>query len=85
VTLTASNVTDGDPSGTGYATITKVSFYAVDNSGHQYLLGNGTLSSGVWNLNYTVGLPSGSYKLFAQAMDSSGIFGDSAFLIFTVI
>jgi hypothetical protein len=80
LTLAASNITDGDPSGTSYATVTQVAFYAVDGSGNQYLLGTGTLNNGTWILNYTVSLASGSYKLFAQATDSDGIVGDSAFL-----
>jgi uncharacterized delta-60 repeat protein len=80
LTLTASNLSDGDPG----ATITQVSFYAVDSNGNQYLLGSGTLSNGVWTLNYTVSLASGSYTLFAQATDSSGVVGDSAFLPLTV-
>jgi uncharacterized delta-60 repeat protein len=80
LTLTASNITDGDPG----ATITQVAFYAIDGNGHQYLLGTGTLTSGVWTLNYTVSLAPGSYALFAQAMDSDGTVGDSAFLPLTV-
>jgi uncharacterized delta-60 repeat protein len=82
LTLTASNISDGDPSGTGYATITQVAFYGVDSSGNQYLLG--TQSNGVWTLNYTVSLASGSYTLFAQATDSGGIVGDSASLSLAV-
>jgi uncharacterized delta-60 repeat protein len=83
--LTASNITDGDPSSANpsqYATVTQVAFYAVDTSGNQTLLGTGTLSNGTWTLNYTVGPPlaPGSYTLFAQATDSDGIIGDSAFL-----
>src|SRR5581483_6327169 len=49
LTLTASNISDGDPG----ATITQVAFYAVDGNGNQYLLGTGTLTSGVWTLNTT--------------------------------
>jgi uncharacterized delta-60 repeat protein len=79
LTLTASNLTDGDPS----ATVAQVAFYAVDQSGNQFLLG-ATLSSGIWTLTTTVGLPPGSYTLFAQATDSSDIVGDSAFLPLTV-
>jgi uncharacterized delta-60 repeat protein len=82
--LSASNLSDGDPSGSGYATVTQVAFYAVDSSGNQTLLGYGTASNGVWTLNYTVSLASGSYTLFAQATDSDGIVGDSAFLPLTV-
>jgi uncharacterized delta-60 repeat protein len=84
LTLTASNLTDGDLSGTGYATVTQVAFYAVDQSGNQTLLGYGAYSNGAWTLNYTVSLASGSYTLYAQATDSAGIIGDSAFLTLTV-
>ena len=80
LTLTTSNLIDGDTSGSGYAIITQVAFYAVDSSGAQTLLGYGTQSNGVWTLNYAVSLASGSYTLFAQATDSDGIIGDSAFL-----
>jgi uncharacterized delta-60 repeat protein len=85
LTLTASNLSDGDPAGTGYATITQVSFYAVDQSGNQYLLGYGTSSNGVWTLNFTVNLASGGYTLYSQATDSDGIVGNSAFLTLTVL
>jgi uncharacterized delta-60 repeat protein len=84
LTLTASNLSDGDPSGPGYATITQVAFYAVDQSGNRYLLGYGTYSNGAWTLNDTVSLASGSYTLLAEATDSDGIVGDSAFLPLTV-
>jgi uncharacterized delta-60 repeat protein len=88
LTLTASNVSDGDPSSANpsqYATVTQVAFYAVDTSGNQYLLGNSTLSNGVWSpVNYTVSLSSGSYTLFAQATDSDDTIGDAAFLTLTV-
>jgi hypothetical protein len=80
LTLTASNITDADPG----ATITQVAFYAIDGSDNQYQLGTGTLSNGVWTLNYTVSLAPGSYRLFAQATDSDGTIGDSAFLPLTV-
>jgi uncharacterized delta-60 repeat protein len=87
LTLTASNVTDGDPSSANpnqYATVTQVAFYAVDQNGNQHLLGYGTLSNGVWILNYTMSLASGSYRLFALATDSDGTVGDSAFFPLTV-
>jgi uncharacterized delta-60 repeat protein len=87
LTLTASNISDGDPSSANpnqYATVTQVAFYAVDTSGNQYLLGYATLSNGTWVFNTTVGLAPGSYTLFAQATDSDGTVGDSAFLPLTV-
>ena len=90
LTLTASNVSDGDPSSANpgqYATVITLAFYAVDTSGNQYLLGYATLSNGTWTLAYTVDtaiLAPGSYTLFAQATDSDGTVGDSAFLPLTV-
>jgi uncharacterized delta-60 repeat protein len=85
LTLTAANLSDGNPSGSGYATITQVAFYAVDQSGNRHLLGYGTNSGGTWTLSGTVGLASGSYTLLAEATDSVGIIGDSAFLPLTVL
>jgi uncharacterized delta-60 repeat protein len=84
LTLSASNLSDGDPSGSGYATITQLAFYAIDSSGNRLLLGYAMQQSGVWTFNYTVSVASGSYKLFAEATDSDGIVGDSAFLSLTV-
>jgi uncharacterized delta-60 repeat protein len=87
LTLTASNLSDGDPSTANpgqYATVTQVAFYAVDQGGNQTLLGPGTLGGGAWTLNTSVGLAPGSYTLFAQATDSDGNVGDSAFLPLTV-
>lgn len=72
-TLTASNITDGNPN----AAITQVAFYYLDDNGNQQTLGYGTQSSaGVWTLNYTVGLPTGTYTIYAQAKDSYGVLGD---------
>jgi uncharacterized delta-60 repeat protein len=79
-TLTASNITDGNPA----ATITQVAFY-VQVNGSNTLLGYGTQSSpGVWTFSFTVSLAPGSYTLFAQAEDSDGVFGDLFALTFTV-
>ena len=73
VTLTASNITDGNPN----STITQVAFYYYDSTGAKHVLGDGTQTSpGVWTLNYTVNLASGTYTLYAQAEDSYGVFGD---------
>lgn len=81
LTLNASNLSDGDPG----ASITQVTFYAVDSNGNTILLGSGTADgSGDWSLDYTVSLASGTYKLYAQAEGSDGIIGDSAFLSLTV-
>ncbi len=81
VTLTASNITDGNPS----STITQVTFYYFDSSGNKETLGTVTQSSaGVWTLTFTVNLVPGSYTLYAQAEDSYGVFGDPLGLALTV-
>jgi uncharacterized delta-60 repeat protein len=80
VTLTASNISDGN-AGT---TITQVAFY-VQVDGTNTLLGYGTQTSpGVWTFTFTVNLAPGTYTLFAQASDSDGILGDLAALTLTV-
>jgi uncharacterized delta-60 repeat protein len=81
VTLTASNITDGNAG----ATITQVSFYYFDSSGNKVTLGTGTQTSpGVWTLNFTVNLSAGTYTIYAQAEDSYGVFGDPFALSLTV-
>jgi hypothetical protein len=81
LTLTASNITDGNPG----ATVTQVAFYATDSSGNKSFLGYGTSNNGVWTLAFTVSLAPGSYTLFAEATDSLGVLGaDSALLNLTV-
>ena len=73
MTLTASNITDGNPG----STITQVAFYYFDSVGAKHVLGYGTQTSpGVWTFNFTVNLTSGTYTLYAQAEDSYGVFGD---------
>jgi uncharacterized delta-60 repeat protein len=73
LTLTASGITDANPA----STIAQVVFYYDDSTGSKQILGYGTQTSpGVWTLNYTVNLPSGSYTVYAQAEDSYGVFGD---------
>jgi hypothetical protein len=85
VTLTASTITLADPS----STITQVAFYLDSNhdgtlettgTNPDTLLGYATqTSSGVWTFTFstsTSGLTAGTYKLFAQAEDSDGIFSD---------
>jgi uncharacterized delta-60 repeat protein len=80
VTLTASNITDGNPN----STITQVAFY-VQINGNNTLLGYGTQTGpGVWTLTFTVNLAPGTYTLFAQAEDSYGVFGDPLALTLTV-
>jgi uncharacterized delta-60 repeat protein len=72
VTLTASNIADGNPG----ANITQVAFY-VQINGSNTLLGYGTQQSpGIWVFTFTVNLPAGTYNLFAQAEDSYGVYGD---------
>jgi uncharacterized delta-60 repeat protein len=77
VTLTASNITDANPS----STITQVAIYVASNTGNGQLNSNDTLlgyatqtGPGVWTFNFTVNLTPGSYTVFAQAEDSLGIF-----------
>jgi len=73
VTLTASNVTDGNPS----STTTQVAFYYFDGTGNKVLLGTVTQSSsGAWTMPVKISLPPGSYTLFAQAEDNYGVFGN---------
>jgi uncharacterized delta-60 repeat protein len=80
-TLTASNISDGNPS----STVTQVTFSYQDSSGNVVTLGTGTQSSpGVWTFTYTVSLSPGTYTLFAQATDSDGAVGDLVALTLTV-
>jgi uncharacterized delta-60 repeat protein len=80
ITLTASNITDGNAGGT----ITQVAFY-VQLNGANTLLGYGTQTSpGVWTFNFTVSLAPGSYTLTAQATDSYGVLGDPLATTLTV-
>lgn len=74
VTLTASNLTDGNPN----STIAQVTFYYFDSNNNQVTLGAGTQTNGVWTLTSmnAFGLTAGSYTLYAQAEDSYGVFGD---------
>jgi uncharacterized delta-60 repeat protein len=79
VTLTASNITSGG------GTDTQVAFYLDSNGdgilepGTDTLLGDGTLSNSVWTFSFSIsalGLTAGTYKLFAEAENSYGVFGD---------
>jgi uncharacterized delta-60 repeat protein len=82
LTLTASNITDGNAG----STITQVAFY-VQINGTNTRLGDSTqTSSGVWTLasTNTFGLSAGTYMLFAQAEDSYGVFGDPVALTLAV-
>jgi uncharacterized delta-60 repeat protein len=87
VTLTAANITDGNPN----ATITQVAFYLDSNGdgqlepGTDTLLGYATQSSpGVWTFTFTATLTPGTYTLFSQAEDGYGAFGDPDAITFTV-
>jgi len=81
VTLTASNITDGN-AGSG---ITQVGFYYIDASGNQQLLGYGTQTGpGAWTYSFAMNLASGSYALFAESEDRHGIFGDPVAITLTV-
>jgi uncharacterized delta-60 repeat protein len=81
LTLTASNITDGNPN----STVTQVAFYAQVN-GSNTLLGYGTQTSpGVWTFTFTISLAPGNYTLFAQAEDNFGAFGDLAALSLQVL
>jgi hypothetical protein len=88
-TLTASGITDVNPG----VSITQVAFYLDNNNdgtlepGTDTLLGYATQTSpGVWTLTNSsaFGLTAGTYKLFAQAKDSDGVFGDPVALTLTV-
>jgi uncharacterized delta-60 repeat protein len=72
VTLTASHITDANPS----STITQVTFYYYDASGNKVVLGTVTAPDGSGNWDLTVSMPAGSYTLYAQAEDSYGDLGD---------
>ena len=88
VTLTASNITDGNPN----SSLTQVAFYLDSNGdgklepGTDTLLGYATQTSpGVWTFTFsTTGWKSGTYTLFAQAKDSDGVFGDPFALTLTL-
>jgi uncharacterized delta-60 repeat protein len=75
VTLTASNITDGNPN----SAITQVSFCYLDANGNPVVLGTGTEdSSGNWALTLAINLPPGTYTLYAQAQDNYGALGNIA-------
>jgi uncharacterized delta-60 repeat protein len=79
-TLTASNITDGNPN----STITQVTFYYFDANGNEVILGYGTSDGlGDWILNFNINLASGTYTLYAQAQDNYGVLGDPDALTLT--
>ena len=88
VALTASNIIDPTPS----ASITQVAFYLDSNNdgilepATDTLLGYATQTSpGVWTYTFPVTQASGSYTLFAQAVDSYGVIGDPLALTLQVL
>ncbi|HEY7157401.1 MAG TPA: hypothetical protein VH575_25835 [Gemmataceae bacterium] len=89
VTLTASNITDGNPN----SSITQVAIYLDNNNDGQLESGSDTLlgyaaqtSTGVWTLTNSsaFGLTAGTYTLFAQAQDNYGVSSDPDALTLTV-
>jgi hypothetical protein len=81
LTLTASNIGPATPG----ATITQVSFFYLDSSGAEHIVGKGTqTSTGVWTLTIKPNLAPGAYTLYALANDSAGLFGPAAALTLTV-
>jgi uncharacterized delta-60 repeat protein len=89
VTLTAGNITTGNPA----SSIAQVAFYLDSNNdgrlepGSDQLLGYASQTSpGIWTLTNSsaFGLTAGTYRLFAQAEDSDGIFSDPIALTLTV-
>jgi probable HAF family extracellular repeat protein len=89
VTLTAAGVTTLNAG----STVTQVAFYLDSNRdgvlepATDTLLGYGTQSStGTWTFTFsTAGWAPGGYRLFAQAEDSSGLFGDPLALTLQVL
>jgi uncharacterized delta-60 repeat protein len=79
LTLTASNITDGNPG----SNVIQVSFYYFDARGIKVALGSGTPAAGAWML--TTNMTPGTYALFAQAEDSDGVFGDPAALSLNIL
>jgi uncharacterized delta-60 repeat protein len=88
VTLTASNISDGDPN----SSITQVALYLDSNNDGKLDSGDTLLSyatqtsPGVWTLTNSsaFGLTAGNYTLFAQAEDGFGVLGDPDALTLTV-
>lgn len=88
VTLYASNLVAANLTGP----ITQVAFYLDSNGngtlepGTDTLLGYGAVNAiDVWTKSFTAPLTKGPFKLFAQAMDSSGVFSDPLTLSLVVL
>jgi uncharacterized delta-60 repeat protein len=74
VTLTSGGITDGNAG----ATVSKVTFYYLDATGAQQVLGYGRPNGdGTWSMSFsTADWAAGSYTVYAQATDSDGVIGD---------
>jgi hypothetical protein len=88
VVLTAGNVYDINGNG---STVVGVKFYLDSNKdgilepGTDTFLGNGTVSGHNWTLTVsTTGLSSGTYTIFAQAVESDGLLSDPFAMILTI-
>jgi uncharacterized delta-60 repeat protein len=81
VTLTASNITDGNPG----AAVTQLAFFIMIDGAPQFL-GYGTQNSdGSWSYAFdTTGYAPGTYTLYAQATDNYGTVGDPVALTLTI-
>ena len=85
VTLAVSNILNANP----VAMTTQVAFYLDANGdgilepGTDTLLGYGTNNGGTWTFTFTP-TTSGSFTLFALAMDSNGVFSDPVAVSLTV-
>jgi uncharacterized delta-60 repeat protein len=85
VTLSASGILNSNPA----TTIAQVAFYLDDGSGNldpstDTLLGYGSNINAVWSLTFTP-MASGTFTLFAQAADSSGVLSDPVTVSLTVM
>jgi uncharacterized delta-60 repeat protein len=76
--LTASGLTDGNPG----ATVVRVTFYYYDDTGARVVATATEATGSAWTV--TVGLPPGTYTLYAQATDSYGVSGDPISLSLSV-
>lgn len=85
LTLSASGILNSNPT----TTITQVAFYLDDGSGNlepgaDTLLGTGTNVNGMWSFSFTP-TTSGTFTLFAVAIDSAGIWSDPVAVVLTVV
>ncbi|HZU36472.1 MAG TPA: hypothetical protein VFA18_11215, partial [Gemmataceae bacterium] len=80
VTLTASNISDDNPN----STISQVTFFYYDSSGHEIVVGTVTAPDSNGNWTVSASLLPGGYTLYAQATDSYGVLGDPLAYALTV-